>query len=143
MPIPGASSQSAENAPTPSNRKLLRYGRFYQLAKAVQELRGFQGTYELLEVPRLRDYILKCIENQDSERSYRKSLAIEPRRPAPNHIPATPGISGHGTSGGQRSSGGGKGLFHGGITNSDVNSNVPTKLNKLSFFRKSARSDRS
>ncbi|KAF9950139.1 hypothetical protein BGZ72_008141 [Mortierella alpina] len=143
MHTPGASSQSTDNAPAPSIRKLLRYGRFYQLAKAVQELRGFQGAYELLEVPRLRDYILKCIENQDSERSYRKSLAIEPRRPAPNHIPATPGVSGHGTSGGQRSSGGGKGLFHGGITNSDVNSNVPTKLNKLSFFRKSARSDRS
>ncbi|KAF9567479.1 hypothetical protein EC968_003202 [Mortierella alpina] len=143
MPIPGASTQPIDNTPAPSTRKLLRYGRFYQLAKAVQELRGFQGSYELLEVPRLRDYILKCIENQDSERSYRKSLAIEPRRPAPNHIPATPGVSGHGTSGGQRSSGGGKGLFHGGISNSDVNSNVPTKLNKLSFFRKSARSDRS
>ncbi|KAF9286673.1 hypothetical protein BGZ68_002675 [Mortierella alpina] len=143
MPTSGASSQFTDNAPMPSTRKLLRYGRFYQLAKAVQELRGFQGAYELLEVPRLRDYILKCIENQDSERSYRKSLAIEPRRPAPNHIPATPGVSGHGTSGGQRSSGGGKGLFHGGISNSDVNNNVPTKLNKLSFFRKSARSDRS
>ncbi|KAF9987039.1 hypothetical protein BGZ75_001077 [Mortierella antarctica] len=143
MPTPGVPSQSTDNTSAPSTRKLLRYGRFYQLAKAVQELRGFQGSYELLEVPRLRDYILKCIENQDSERSYRKSLAIEPRRPAPNHIPATPGMSGHGTSGGQRSSGGGKGLFHGGITNSDVNSNVPTKLNKLSFFRKSARSDRS
>ncbi|KAG0200991.1 hypothetical protein BGX28_006096 [Mortierella sp. GBA30] len=115
-PPAGASTETPQNVV--STRKLLRYGRFFQLAKAVQELRGFQGSYELLEVPRLRDYIMKCIEDQDSERSYRKSLAIEPRRPAPNHIPPTPG-GGHGTSGGQRSSGGGKGLFHGGITNSD------------------------
>ncbi|KAG0256256.1 hypothetical protein BG011_004654 [Mortierella polycephala] len=141
-PVPGTSSTS----PTPtlaSNRKLLRFGRFYQLAKAVQEFRDFQGVYELLEVPRLRDYILKCMENLDHDRNYRKSLAIEPRRPAP----ATPGGNGYGMAGGNgghRSSSGGKGLFYNGISNSEMNGNsMPTKLNKLSFFRKSTRNDRS
>ncbi|KAG0304139.1 hypothetical protein BGZ98_005891, partial [Dissophora globulifera] len=156
-----------------STQKLLRYGRFSQLAKAVQEFREFQGTYDLLEVPRLTDYILKCMENLDSERSYRKSLAIEPRRTAiPGNIPGGSNNSnGHGTNGGhnnggdfqktssgsvrggsgggrttgtlgQRSSGGNKGLFHSGISTSDVNgsNSMPAKLNK--FFRKSARNDR-
>ncbi|KAF9177922.1 hypothetical protein BGZ50_008240 [Haplosporangium sp. Z 11] len=141
-PVPGTSSTSP--TPTPaSNRKLLRYGRFYQLAKAIQEFRDFQGVYELLEVPRLRDYILKCMENLDHDRNYRKSLAIEPRRPAP----ATPGGSGYGMAGGNgghRASSGPKGLFHNGISNSEMNgSSMPAKLNKLSFFRKSARNDRS
>ncbi|KAG0063375.1 hypothetical protein BGZ92_006003, partial [Podila epicladia] len=98
-------------------RKLLRYGRFFQLTKAVQEFRDFQGAYELLEVPRLRDYILKCMENQDSERNYRKSLAIEPRRPSGG---VGAGNVGHRSSGGGGANGGNKGLFHGGISHSEV-----------------------
>ncbi|KAG0027009.1 hypothetical protein BGZ81_005940 [Podila clonocystis] len=121
-------------------RKLLRYGRFFQLTKAVQEFRDFQGAYELLEVPRLRDYILKCMENQDSERNYRKSLAIEPRRPSGG---VGAGNVGHRSSGGGGANGGNKGLFHGGISHSEVNGGAGGgKTNKLSFFnRKSGRSN--
>ncbi|KAI1300674.1 hypothetical protein EDD11_006072 [Mortierella claussenii] len=166
-----ASSAAAQdippNTPTPAPaHKLLRYGRFAQLAKAVQEFRDFQGVYDLLEVPRLHNYIMKCMENQDSERSWRKSLAIEPRRPTPGSGPghhgagSAPGSSGPPVSGGsgqrssaggasQRSSGGGsRGLFHGGNSSMDGNngvssggSSMPAKLNK--FFRKSTRSERS
>ncbi|KAG0316571.1 hypothetical protein BGZ99_006818 [Dissophora globulifera] len=96
------------STPTPvSTQKLLRYGRFSQLTKAVQEFHEFQGTYDLLEVPRLTDYILKCMENLDSERSYRKSLAIEPRRTAiPSNIPGGSNNSnGHGTNGGHNNGG--------------------------------------
>jgi len=119
-----------------ATRKLLRYGRFYQLARTVQELRDFQGEYELIEVPRIRDYILKCTEDQDQDRSYRKSLAIEPRRPAPTAVP-----TGGGGPAGQRTSGGSsKGLFQSGTSNSD--DHTPTKLKKLSFFRKSTRNER-
>ncbi|KAF8934428.1 hypothetical protein BGZ58_005703 [Dissophora ornata] len=152
------SQHAPPNTPTPvSTRKLLRYGRFSQLAKAVQEFRDFQGVYDLLEVPRLADYILKCMENLDSERSYRKSLAIEPRRTTPSNIPG--GIHAgwiNGSGGGQRPSGGiiglggaghrassnSRGLFYGGTSNPEVNgSSMPAKLNK--FFRKSTRNDRS
>ncbi|KAF8978788.1 hypothetical protein BGZ46_006136 [Entomortierella lignicola] len=166
--IPPSSSSSthsnvAPSTPTPTSaRKLLRYGRFEKLAKQVQEFRDFQGVYELLEVPRLREYILKCMENLDSERSYRKSLAIEPRK-APSYIPGANGANGiNGASGGgsignggvqrssagnsnHRSSGVGRALFYGGLSNSEVNgiSSMPAKLNKLSFFRKSTRNDRS
>ncbi|KAH7050708.1 hypothetical protein BKA57DRAFT_308717 [Linnemannia elongata] len=145
-----SSSQAPPTTPVPvSTRKLLRYGRFHQLAKAVQEFRSFQGSYELLEVPRLRDYINKCMENQDPERNYTKSLAIEPRRPAPGHIPGRNG--GSQTTGGQshsqqqRASGGQKGgLFQSGVSSSEMNSGSgPVKLNKLSFFRKSIRTERS
>ncbi|KAG0276241.1 hypothetical protein BGZ95_007778, partial [Linnemannia exigua] len=149
----GSSSEAQPATPVPvAARKLLRYGRFHQLAKAVQEFRGFQGAYELLEVPRLRDYITKCMENQDPERSYTKSLAIEPRRPTPGHPPGPNGQTSvqfvtNGGRGGtqQRSSGGNKGLFHGGVSNSDMNGSgsAPVKLNKLSFFRKSMRTERS
>ncbi|KAF9087576.1 hypothetical protein BGX29_000761 [Mortierella sp. GBA35] len=140
----GGSHQVPPQTPLPvPTRKLLRYGRFHQLAKAVQEFRGFQSSYELLEVPRLRDYIMKCMEDQDPERSYTKSLAIEPRRPVPSHMPGAP----LGKNGNQRASGavgGNKGLFHGGVSNSEMNNgSVPVKLNKLSFFRKSLRTERS
>ncbi|KAF9544573.1 hypothetical protein EC957_011884 [Mortierella hygrophila] len=148
-----SSSQAPPTTPVPvSTRKLLRYGRFHQLAKAVQEFRSFQGSYELLEVPRLRDYINKCMENQDPERSYTKSLAIEPRRPAPGHIPGAPGRNGGGQATGgqsqsqqQRASGGHRsGLFQSGVSSSEMNSGSgPVKLNKLSFFRKSIRTERS
>lgn len=145
---------STPPTPAPTNKKLLRYGRFAQLARAVQEFRDFQGVYELLEVPRLRDYIMKCMEDQDSERSYRKSLAIEPRRPAPGVIQPPPGsiLGSHGGS--QRSnSGNNKGLFQGGILSSEAingaggstggnGASIPNKLNKLSFFRKSTRHER-
>ncbi|KAF9439200.1 hypothetical protein BGZ76_009373 [Entomortierella beljakovae] len=137
--------------PTPApSRKLLRYGRFEKFARNVQEFRDFQGVYELLEVPRLREYILRSMENLDSERSYRKSLAIEPRKPQ-SHGPGSSGTNGNNNGGGggqrssagsngQRSSGGNKGLFYTGISSSEMNSNsVPTKLNKLSFFRKSTK----
>ncbi|KAF9392324.1 hypothetical protein BGX21_011055 [Mortierella sp. AD011] len=152
MPSSSASSttsSAAPNTPTPTPaRKLLRYGRFEKLAKQVQEFRDFQGDYELLEVPRLREYIMKCMENLDSERSYRKSLAIEPRKP---QAPPGSGANGNGapqrTSAGSnnhRASGMGRGLFHGGISNSEMGSNsMPAKLNKLSFFRKSTRTERS
>ncbi|KAF9116348.1 hypothetical protein BGX27_003342 [Mortierella sp. AM989] len=163
--VPTTSStvpHAAPSTPTPaSTRKLLRYGRFEKLAKAVQEFREFQGVYELLEVPRLREYILKCmnnLENLDSERSYRKSLAIEPRKP-PAYIPGNPGGNGANGNGGggngigqrsnaggvgQRASGINRGIFNSGISNSEMNSNsMPAKLNKLSFFRKSTRSERS
>ncbi|KAG0221514.1 hypothetical protein BGX31_009786 [Mortierella sp. GBA43] len=139
--------QQQPNTPTPTpTRKLLRYGRFAQLARAVQEFRDFQGVYELLEVPRLRDYIMKCMENQDSERSYRKSLAIEPRRPAPGVIQPSPGSNMGPNSGNQRSNSSNKGLFQA-ISNSSDSSNgasggIPNKLNKLSFFRKSTRVER-
>ncbi|KAF9346513.1 hypothetical protein BGX26_001965, partial [Mortierella sp. AD094] len=151
MPPSSSSSMTshvAPNTPTPaSTRKLLRYGRFEKLAKQVQEFRDFQGVYELLEVPRLREYIMKCMENLDSERSYRKSLAIEPRKPQA-YAPGSSGVNGANGNGGaqrssaggnsgQRSSGGGRGLFYGGISSSEMISNsVPAKLNKLSFFRK-------
>ncbi|KAF8931754.1 hypothetical protein BGZ47_011701 [Haplosporangium gracile] len=149
-----SSSQAPPTTPLPVvTRKLLRYGRFHQLAKAVQEFRSFQGSYELLEVPRLRDYINKCMENQDPERNYTKSLAIEPRRPAPGHIPGAPGRNGGGQTGvgsqsqqqQQRASGGQKGgLFQSGVSSSEMNSgSAPVKLNKLSFFRKSIRTERS
>ncbi|KAF9909950.1 hypothetical protein EC991_007755 [Linnemannia zychae] len=148
---PSASSEAQPATPTPVvTRKLLRYGRFHQLAKAVQEFRGFQGAYELLEVPRLRDYITKCMENQDPERSYTKSLAIEPRRPtatAPNNNGGSVQFAATAGRGGtqQRTSGGQKGLFHGGVSNSEMNGSgsAPVKLNKLSFFRKSVRTERS
>ncbi|KAF9405425.1 hypothetical protein BGZ94_003544, partial [Podila epigama] len=153
---PGGSNESSLNGgsapPHVSTRKLLRYGRFFQLTKAVQEFRDFQGPYELLEVPRLRDYIYKCMENQDSERNYRKSLAIEPRRPS-GGVGAGIGhrSSGGGGSNGSNSNGLGglgglnKGLFHSGVSHSDVQHTTPMKTNKLSFFnRKSGRSsDRS
>ncbi|KAG0347911.1 hypothetical protein BG004_006560 [Podila humilis] len=144
----GAALPENNNSTVPS-KKLLRYGRFFQLTKAVQEFRDFQGAYELLEVPRLRDYILKCMENQDSERNYRKSLAIEPRRPSGGVGAGTVGhyhhhrSSGGGGGNGGSGSGGNKGLFHSGILNSEVNGNGGGggKTNKLSFFnRKSGRS---
>ncbi|KAG0367583.1 hypothetical protein BGZ54_003628 [Gamsiella multidivaricata] len=135
--------------PTPvTTKKLLRYGRFSQLAKAVQEFRDLQGIYDLLEVPRMRDFILKRTETIDLERSYQKSKAIEPGRPTPSNIPGTGGSSG---SSSQRSSismgtrpGANRGLFYGGITNSEMSSgnSMPARLNKLSFFRKSTRTER-
>ncbi|KAF9914016.1 hypothetical protein BX616_009135 [Lobosporangium transversale] len=139
-------------APMPTNpRKLLRYGRFAQLARTVQEFRDFQGMYELLEVPRLHSYIMKCMENLDSERSWRKSLAIEPRRPAPGVAAGGPnGVGSYGIAIGGLSSGGpinrpggvgGKGLFNGGLDVNNGSSSMPAKLNK--FFRKSTRHERS
>ncbi|KAF9923648.1 hypothetical protein FBU30_006263 [Linnemannia zychae] len=136
----------APSTPVPVvTRKLLRYGRFHQLAKTVQEFRSFQGTYELLEVPRLRDYIMKCMENQEPEKSYDKSMAIEPRRPAPSNVSRGSGRLSGGNMGGQtqRSSGGHRGVFHGGMSSSEMNGGSVVKSNKLSFFRKSIRSDRS
>lgn len=141
-PTPGINTPTTPMPQPPSEtaltRKLLRYGRFFQLTKAVQEFRDFQGSYELLEVPRLRDYILKCMENQDSERNYRKSLAIEPRRPSGG---VGAGNVGHRSSGGGGANGGNKGLFHAGVSHTEVNGGSGIKSNKLSFFnRKSGRS---
>ncbi|KAK3814468.1 MAG: ras guanine nucleotide exchange factor domain-containing protein [Benniella sp.] len=128
--------------PTPT-RRLLRYGRFAQLARAVQEFRDFQGVYELLEVPRLRDYILKCMENQDSERNYRKSLAIEPRRPTAGVIQSPHGANNGPNIGSQRSNSSNKGVSNSEMNNGGMGAGGNTKLNKLSFFRKSTRYDRS
>ncbi|KAF9582047.1 hypothetical protein BGW38_000734 [Lunasporangiospora selenospora] len=149
-PLPTGSSkllsQQQPSTPVPvANRRLLRFGRFHKFAKIVQEFRDFQGPYELLEVPRLRDYILKSIENivcADLDRRHRMSLALEPNRPSTGNFGGFGG-GGIGGNSNYRASQGTRGFFHGGISNSDVNAgggNVFVKPNKLSFFRKSGRS---
>lgn len=58
--------------------KLIRYCRYHYLANTVQEFRRFQTRYELLIVPRLREYIVQCLQGQDWQRNIEKSNAIEP-----------------------------------------------------------------
>ncbi|KFH69584.1 hypothetical protein MVEG_04392 [Podila verticillata NRRL 6337] len=58
--------------------KLIRYCRYHYLANTVQEFRRFQTRYELLLVPRLREYIVQCLQGQDWQRNIEKSNSIEP-----------------------------------------------------------------
>ncbi|KAG0344444.1 hypothetical protein BG004_004479 [Podila humilis] len=62
----------------PRATRLIRYCRYNYLANTVQEFRRFQNKYDLLEVPRLREYILRCLQGQDWQRNIIKSNTIEP-----------------------------------------------------------------
>ncbi|KAI0070257.1 ras GEF [Panus rudis PR-1116 ss-1] len=73
-------------SPKNPDKKLLNFNKYHKLARIVQDMQRFQVPYNLKEIPEVQEY-LKYVFEQSKQKGdlhdlYRRSLLVEPRRPA-------------------------------------------------------------
>lgn len=73
-------------SPVNNNKKLINFNKYHKLARIVQDMQRFQVPYNLKSIPEVQDYLNQLFENSrhhgDLQDLYRRSLLVEPRRPA-------------------------------------------------------------
>ncbi|THH27575.1 hypothetical protein EUX98_g6616 [Antrodiella citrinella] len=73
-------------SPKNPEKKLLNFNKYHKLARIVQDMQRFQVPYTLKEIPEVQDYLKDAFEQSkhrgDLQDLYRRSLLVEPKRPA-------------------------------------------------------------
>ncbi|TCD70915.1 hypothetical protein EIP91_001224 [Steccherinum ochraceum] len=73
-------------SPKNPEKKLLNFNKYHKLARIVQDMQRFQVPYNLKEIPEVQDYLKDAFEQSkhrgDLQDLYRRSLLVEPKRPA-------------------------------------------------------------
>lgn len=77
---------SHRNSPKNPDKKLLNFNKYHKLARIVQDMQRFQVPYNLKEIPEVQEYLKDAFEQSknrtDLQDLYRRSLLVEPKRPA-------------------------------------------------------------
>ncbi|KIP10219.1 hypothetical protein PHLGIDRAFT_125720 [Phlebiopsis gigantea 11061_1 CR5-6] len=77
---------SHRSSPKNPDKKLLNFNKYHKLARIVQDMQRFQSPYNLKEIPEIQDYLRDAFEQSknrtDLQDLYRRSLLVEPKRPA-------------------------------------------------------------
>ncbi|KAF8510357.1 ras guanine nucleotide exchange factor domain-containing protein [Hysterangium stoloniferum] len=80
---------------SPVNRPLINFNKYHKLARIVQDMQRFQVQYNLKEIPEVQQYLMGQFEQAknagDLHDLYRRSLLVEPRRPADASISSSDG----------------------------------------------------
>ncbi|CAL1712901.1 unnamed protein product [Somion occarium] len=75
-------------SPKNPEKKLLNFNKYHKLARIVQDMQRFQYPYNFKEIPEIQEYLRDAFEKAkhrgDLQDLYRRSLLVEPRRPADN-----------------------------------------------------------
>ncbi|THG94032.1 hypothetical protein EW026_g7354 [Hermanssonia centrifuga] len=73
-------------SPKNPEKKLLNFNKYHKLARIVQDMQRFQVSYNLKEIPEVQEYLKESFEQSknrtDLQDLYRRSLLVEPKRPA-------------------------------------------------------------
>ncbi|KAF8506308.1 hypothetical protein JB92DRAFT_2962662 [Gautieria morchelliformis] len=81
---------SHRNSPRDPSRKLVNFNKYHKLARIVQDMQRFQVPYNLKEIPEVQNYLVAQFDDAknggDLHDLYRRSLLVEPRRPADSPI---------------------------------------------------------
>ncbi|EKM51898.1 uncharacterized protein PHACADRAFT_150712 [Phanerochaete carnosa HHB-10118-sp] len=74
------------SSPKNPDKKLLNFNKYHKLARIVQDMQRFQVPYNLKEIPEVQEYLKDEFEQSknrtDLQDLYRRSLLVEPKRPA-------------------------------------------------------------